>query len=171
MTFGKFVKSAKKNRQNFLKPYRKKFEAAKTDRQKAKIAIELLRIEPSHINEPWISRAVERWMLDPKCRDYLDAIKPVTDLQRLKAVRDEMVYNRIKKIRKRDQVSIRKACEKLAEQVHGRAVEYWLLWQVSDPDLDLVESIRNSYNRHKIRIKKGPPAPYYGRDVRANPHG
>ena len=169
MSLQKFIDKAKDNRQKFLEPYREKFETAKTRRARAKIIIELIKAEPSHLDEIWIRREVEKWLLDPACRDYLDAIKPPTEKQKLNEIRDGMIFNRVEKLRKQGK-SVNKACQKLALEVYGRDGKEWLGITGIDKDMELDNKIYKIYYREKKRREK-QLKPYYGRDIRINPRG
>jgi hypothetical protein len=172
MSFQDFVDKAKENREKFLAKYKKKFDALDPligRRKRAKIIVDLIKAEPSHIDEFWIRREVERWLLDPNCRDYLDAIKPPTEKSRLKMVRDTMIFDRVENLMKQG-VGVTKACQKLAINIYMRDVDNWLTLSVKDEDSQLDEKIRKIYYREKER-RETQLKPYYGRDIRVEPRG
>jgi hypothetical protein len=172
MSLKDFIKTARKNREKFLAPHKKKFDRLdplKDRRKRAKIIVELLKAEPSHIDELWIRREIEKWLLDPNCRDYLDAIKPSTEKSRLRQVSKAMIFDRVESLRKQG-LSVKGACEKLALDVYGRGVDVWLTLPVKDPDSQLDEKIRKIYYLEKKR-RENQITPYYGRNIRIDPHG
>lgn len=172
MSFQNYVDKAIENRQKFLTKHKKKFDRldpVKKRRQRAKIIIDLIKDEPSHIDELWIRREVEKWLLNPDGRDYLDDIKPPTEKSQLKRVRDTMIFDRVEALRKQG-LTITKACKQLALDVYGRGVDRWLNLPVKDSDSELDEKIRKIYYVEKAR-QKNQLKPYYGREIRVNPRG
>ena len=163
-----FVNQSIENRVEFLKPYKAKFDALdpkKNRRKRARIIIELLQREPSHIDEPWIRRQVVDWMRDPAAPEHLAAaFKTPTAKQKFIPIRDAMVFGRVEALKKQG-LTVRKACEKLAGQFHGRDAKTVLMWDMTDSNLDLAEAIRNAYYKHRERLKGDVPRPYYGSDI------
>ena len=110
------------------------------------------------------------WVIDPDCDIYLSEAKRAAKAsQRSTPIRDGMIFSRVAALRKQG-LSIRKACEKIAGELHRRDAKMPFMWDSSDPDFDLSVAIRNSYNKHKHRLKNDVPRPYYGSDITVKPH-
>jgi hypothetical protein len=191
------VEKAKKNRKEFLAPYKEEFrknkikkerskikkERSKIEKKLLKIISELIAIEPSHLTEPWIIKEVVNWMRDCNYLYYLEKIfikAPkkyfLTEIQEKNEVRGFFVVNNIERIITEEGVSVREACKKYVLQIEDYAsksgVEKYLRWDLTDENHDLEMAIRQVYQRAK---KQQPerllPWPYYGKDVEVDENG
>jgi len=193
-----FEDQARENREKFLKPYferykklraealpkeskepRKGKEAKKeTFRQKKvekKIAAligELIKLEPSHLAEPWILWEVIGWMNRRDCKVFLQAAimdekgrNRRTKKQQKKLALDFFFIQKVDRLRKKRGCSIEKTCEILAESIKGQ----------EDPAGNLIKRYykqRNAYRQmceQRDETRKVMPFPYYGRDYRPYP--
>ena len=71
-----FEQEARKNREKFLKPYYEHFQklkrepSPKSEKKIAALIAELIKVEPSHLAEPWISWEVVEWLRRPDSIDH-----------------------------------------------------------------------------------------------------
>ena len=167
-----YVNKSIENRAEFLKSYKDKFDSLdpeKNRRKRAEIIVELLQLEIDHLKETWIQAEVIKWHRTG-CQDYIDkAFRIPTKKRRYSPIRDAKLFDRVERLRKQG-LSIRRACEKLAEQFQQRDAKTVLMYDMLDPDFDLSVAIRNCYNKHKKRLKNDLPRPYYGSDISVNLH-
>jgi len=174
------IKKAKENREEFLTPYKEKFRKSKSEKERSKIISELIAIEPSHLNEPWIIKEVVNWMRDRNSFDFLEEafIKSPkkyasTAQQELNQARDFFVRNRIDRIITEEGVSVRKACSRLYLQIIDFNCEgnKYLGWDVTDEKETLERAIRQVYHNAKEQSERLLPWPYYGKDVEIDENG
>jgi len=167
------IDEAKANRAAFLKPYREKFAAASSRKEKAEIIAELVEIEPDHLSEPWILAETISWLRDfRECQDHIEStfIKapkrrdPTEDQKRDSDFGGFIVWH-VDKLR-REGYSIKSAIGKLLDRIPEGAADYYK-WDLKTLDQkDLVENIRKFYSKWKKRLsKKTLPHPYYGHNV------
>jgi len=119
--YSRALKQGKENRLKFLKPYKEAFEKAETDKEKAKIIIELLKKKASLLSEEWILFEVIKWMRERKYKDYLLAAfieetgrkyRP-TEKKQIEAIKGFYLIREIDRL-KDEHGSIEKACAHLA---------------------------------------------------------
>jgi hypothetical protein len=82
-----FIEMAHRNRDDFLEPHRQRVEHLqeivsnpetdpkvhrKSEKEISSTVVDLLKIEPSHLEEVWISRIIQSWMRD---HDKIDELK------------------------------------------------------------------------------------------------
>jgi hypothetical protein len=84
--FQRLVAEAKANREVFLAPYKERFDslthewrqakerntADKLFKKRAKIIIDLIKLEPSHLDEPWIKDEYTEWLRRHDCLDFIE---------------------------------------------------------------------------------------------------
>ena len=179
--FQDYINEAKRNRENFLKPYLEKFDQAKTLKERAKIVIELIKLEPSHLDEVWIRDEVIDWLGRYECMDYIEAAfmsqrgrrYRLTEKRANQIRRDHFLVKKIHEIVEEQQQIAGTKCSRevafgiLANQQEDTPNPLYPLWDGNNEghQLDLV--IKKAYKRHNRRLKERKlPIPYYGRDIR-----
>jgi hypothetical protein len=170
-SFQKFVKEARENRRKFLEPHKAEFARTRDP----KIIIDLIKLEPTHLEEPWIVQEVIRWLLDEDSKDLIEAaFIRQTERQRptAKGRKDYFLVKKIDRIIREEGVSVREACKRLAdmqpaeEEVDEKDPRRaFPMWKKVGHDLEGV--IRDKYRRLK-KAEAGHdsplPRPYYGID-------
>jgi len=155
-----FIKACK-NRQCYLEKKFKEWKNSKTERDKAKIIITLIQLEPSHLAEAWILDQVIKWMKNhEKNIDYLQEafiVKGDRDIltkkQRENLARTTFLYFKLKNLTN----------EKGSQ---GKAIREFIL---NSEDEKLAEepetALKQKLKRYRKKIdKRALPYPYYGLD-------
>jgi hypothetical protein len=157
----------------------------KTKREIAKIIIDLIKREPSHLAEEWILWMVIDWLRNPDYRDFLEAAfieetgrNRQTPQQQRRFLQDYFFMEAINKIRHEQGVSIRKACDILADRQAEDATKNFIYptWDAERQNQDLGELMRKKYHQAKdnryLKVMrdraadwKQMPYPYWGRDI------
>ncbi len=183
------IEKAKKNRKEFLSPYKEKFIKSESKKERSKIISKLIAIEPSHLTEPWIIKEVVNWMRDRNSFDSLEEafIKSPkryasTEKQMFKEARDFFVKNSIDRIITEEGVSVREACRRLVIRISDIMSKFkeinqnfkgdkFLGWDINDGNHDLELAIRQVYQNAKNQPERLLPWPYYGKDVEVDENG
>jgi hypothetical protein len=161
----RFLTKATENRQAFLDPYRLKFESTSDEKARAEIVITLLKIEPSHLTEPWIVTEVVRWMRKSEYLPWLEEgfiaqkgrVRPTHD-QEIRLARKFFLKERVDAIQEDLLLSKEKVFARLAERE-------------TDGD-DQKDSIKHKYYRFENPLEKRTlPFPYLGHDVEVRADG
>ncbi len=156
-----FIADAKRNRDAFLRPYRDAFDKG-TEKERAKIVIQLIQMEPSHHEEPWISGEITRWL----------SRQNDTDIENLKSAfvnRGKRDHVRAKDAKwfslvQRADAAIAKAKTSKYRVFQKMATHEGVdRWTGSEDDAEM--QIRARYYDHKKRHARRLPFPYWGRDI------
>ncbi len=197
----RFIELAKTNRRKFLEPYKRALEPTEENikravaphwksirnleasarkrrmqelffQYKGEIIIYLLKLEPSHLQEPWISEVVVKWMREVK---YVECLKMAfieqngrdrpTPNEYIQDVKDFFLRDKIRRIRKEKSIGKDQAFKILAES------------QIEDPnslypgvnaqDGGYKKIQKRYYDSQKNRKSIDElPYPYWGYDVR-----
>ena len=168
-----YICSAKKNRAVFLGAHRYKFHKAATRQKKAEIIVELIKLEPSHLDESWIRNEIINWLRRHDCIDFVEAAfmaqtgrnRP-TEKQTYQTVRDHFLVKKIDQIIKLRKCSRETAFKILAGQQAERPNRLYPLWDENNLDHQLELVLKKAYRRHIRRQKvRALPIPYYGHDI------
>lgn len=168
-----FLEKAKENRRDFLEPFKsrvgelqrilsdpdsKVWDKRKADQEISDIVLLLLKIEPSHIEENWISEVIQEWVRDFKKADELEAAfvsrgssSSIQEQQLLEAKWGKFRFKVIQYLE--EGLSITGAIEKYMGKNPGHDFSY--LW-------------KRFYNEEGMPVL---PWPYYGRDIIKGPDG
>jgi hypothetical protein len=204
------ISQSKENRAKFLAPYKEKYLDAKkrlheikflkyrgvltekqvreqdrdlrrVEQEISKIISYLIKLEPSHLSEPWILQQIIDWLREYKCRDYIKEVfvnrtdrDQMTESKYRNMAYDLFLYERIEKI-KSD--VLKRTKKKLPNE---KAFEKFVYDQVEEPNpmfpmplraygnsmRKFINRIGKIYYRHQKRLKNQSalPFPYYGRD-------
>lgn len=168
-SFQKFVEEARENRRKFLARFKDEFASTRDP----KIIIKLIKLEPTHLEEPWVVQEVIRWIMNHRHIDFLEEAflhqkgrdRP-TERERIENVKEYFLYKEINHIMKEENLSERKACQQLANRQADNPREIFPMWNEDNPDHDLEGVVRQKYLRYKKRLEDQKlPRPYYGVDV------
>ena len=117
--FQKLLAKAKANRDSFLAPYKEDFDSLTLEMQqtedentkrklfkkRAKIIIDLIKVEPSHKDEPWIAEELTEWLRRHDCLDFTEEAfmaqkgrRRPTEEQRKQWARDFFLVEEVHKI-------------------------------------------------------------------------
>jgi hypothetical protein len=168
-----FLEKARANRRDFLEPFKRRVEELqgilsdtnseiwdrrKADQEISDIVLLLLKIEPSHIGEDWISGIIQGWFQDFKKADELEAAfvsrgssSSVQEQQSLEAKWGMFRFKIYQYLE--EGLSFREAIEKYMGKNPGHDFSY--LW-------------KRFYNEQAMPVL---PWPYYGRDITKAPDG
>jgi len=173
--------TAMKNRAEFLKPFEEKFWAARKEAERDRIIIELIKLETSHLSEPWILPVYMKWMRDRhRYRDPLERAtnqqkgryRP-TDRKRLDLAKYFFLAEAIDRIVEQDEVTKNKAFNTLANRQAENPNVIFPQYKPNNEDQqedqqgDQLElQIKSIYYKYKRRSRnRNLPWPYYGLDV------
>jgi hypothetical protein len=186
-----FENEAKENRKKFLKPYFLRYKKLKTktksEKEIAALIAELIKMEPSHLAEPWILWEVVRW-LNRTEMDYIDYLNDAfirqarrnrkTEKQTIQISKDFFLIQKIDSIRtEKNGGTIRDTCRILAQRIadNPKKNRIYPQWDLKNQSDDLVKRIydrynigRNAYLKHcdkRDKAREKMPFPYYGRDI------
>jgi hypothetical protein len=168
-----FLEKALSNRRDFLEPFRKRvaelqgiisdadskmWDIRKADQEISDIVLLLLKIEPNHFEEHWISEVIQGWVQDFKKADELESaivskgLNGLTQQQQILEAKWGMF--RFKVIQYLEEgLSVTEAIEKYMGKNPGHDFSY--LW-------------KRFYNEQGMPVL---PWPYYGRDIIKSPDG
>ena len=156
----RFIKLAKENRRKFLEGKRQEFESTNEPKKRAKIVIELLKLEPSHLDERWIYSEIIKWMRDKNSVYYLKKAfiyetgrDRMTEIERARIANDFFTYDDVLRIS--------------SEEAKSIDASIWVLSdRNSDSEIDAYTKIKKRYYRHLKRSKWARlPIPYWGLDI------
>ena len=149
------------NRHEFLEEKFNELLNCKTERGKAKIIIELIQLEPSHLAEPWILDQVIKWMKDhEKNKDYLSEAfiskgvrNTLTEKQRENLAKTTFLYFKVKNL-------------KIKKGSQDKAIREIVLNSKDETLTEQAETaIKQKLKRYRKKIdKRTLPWPYYGLD-------
>jgi hypothetical protein len=158
----KFLHDAENNRKNFLENKFKAWAECKKESGKAKIIIELIQLEPSHLAEAWILNQVILWLKDYKKNiDYIREAfitkgkrNILTERQRENLANKTFLEFKVKKL-KREKGS------------QGKAIREFVLKSDDDNIPQEAEmAIKQRLMRYRKKLdKRTLPYPYYGLDI------
>jgi hypothetical protein len=158
----KIIKMAKTNRNKFLDRYKKRFKK-ENDRNRARIIIKLIQLEPSHLTEPWILREVIEWLRNhKKNKNYLKAafVKKgkrmrLTTNEQIKLRKDFLLAQRIDQMAANEKISKKSVFKEIALKIDADKMP-------EQAEL----SIKKDYFAFKEKMKnRDLPFPYYGCDI------
>jgi hypothetical protein len=190
----RFEEWARENRRKFLAPYKAQInelskgghnDRRRTKKAIAKIIIELIKREPSHLAEDWILWTVISWLRNSEDKDFLEAAfieergrNRRTPKQEQKFLLDFQFMVAIDTIRRKQGFSISRACRILAELQGEEKTRKWFYptWNPENGNQDLEEQMRKKYHEARRnqyqKVEKARaadwremPYPYWGRDV------
>jgi len=158
----KMIKVAKANRKKFLARYKKRFKK-ENDRNRARIIIKLIQLEPSHLTEPWILRQVIEWLRNHRKNKYYLEAAFVSKGKRMRLSKKQKI-----KLRK-DFLLAQKIDQMVAKEKISKGSVFKEIVLKSDTD-NMPEqaelSIKRDYYAFKKKIKnRDLPFPYYGCDI------
>lgn len=180
-----FEKQAKENRRRFLAPYKKRFENAEKEKEKARIVIDMIKREPSHLEEPWILWKVVEWLRHPDSIDHLQAAfidqtdrnRP-TEKQKKQVYKDFFLIQAIDRIKTEKNTDKTSACEILAQRIADDPKKFRIYpqWNLDNPNDYLPKRLSDRYNKDRNKYlehceqrdkeRQKMPFPYFGRDIR-----
>ena len=166
------IELAKQNRREFLAPHKERYKLA-NEKGQADIVVELIKIEPSHKDEPWIRDKISAWMRDQKYIDYIEAAFIAQKGRNRRIERDKKLMQNdfflaeeINAICSAQQVTKEKAFDILAERQAENPMPVFPEYDPHNQNQQLALQIRKAYFRYYRRYKKRAlPYPYYGLDI------
>ncbi len=180
------LKQLQTARENYIKPFRKKFESAKNQKKRAEVIAELITIDPSHLREPWIIRELEKWLRNYyDCQDFIEMVfvkapkkRAMTPVEQNKAVRRKYLIMDIEKCMGEND-SINRAiykflCNLPEGQKQYLGIDLQGMTGNFKNDKDIIDQIKDQYKyAKKVEEKKKdiPPWPYLGRDIEKDESG
>jgi hypothetical protein len=150
------------NRKSFLEKKFNEWKNCKTERGKAKIIVNLIQIEPSHLAEPWILDQVINWMKEhDKNKEYLQEAfiskgdrDILTDRQRVNLAKTTFLDHKVKRLKTEKGCSEQRVIRDIVLNSKNEIL-------TEDPEA----AIKQELKRHRKKIGKNSlPWPYYGRD-------
>jgi hypothetical protein len=156
MGIEKLMQDEIETRGKIMAEHQKKYDSLdpkKYSMKRAIMIIELIEADPSSIHTSWIRRELEKLLRQQIAKIEIANYEP--KMPKPNRVRDHMVYNRVRTIMKRNDLNASKAIKKLTEHVQmvRENNEQFLTWDISNPDFDLQDAIKNSYYRHRGRFQ------------------
>ncbi|MEN6486350.1 MAG: hypothetical protein ABFD98_15855 [Syntrophobacteraceae bacterium] len=168
----RFIALAKENRNKFLEPFKLRFLSIGDEKERSRIIIDLLKLEPTHLQEDWICAEIIKWMRDIVCLDYLkDAFisqrerDRKTSNERIHEAKDFFLRDKIRIIRKENSVGNDTAFKILADSQMNNPNRIYPGARSQDGGYKIIQK-RFYKSRNESKDIDVLPYPYWGYDVR-----
>lgn len=169
-----YVNRAKDNRRKYLESERVKFELSENKKKRAEQIIKLMKLEPSHILEPWIAEELIKWMRE-RDREYdlekafvLKKNRTGREIKRTREtiIRQFFLYEEIERICASNRNYTKKQAFFVLSELQADTPNP-LFPMHGQEDKDIEGLIKKDYFAHQSRIRTGRflPHPYWGLDV------
>jgi len=150
------------NRYDFLEKKKAEFLNCEKEKDKARVIIELIQIEPSHLAENWVLDQVIKWLKDfENTKDYLQ------DAFVSKGLRDTMTKDEREKMAENTFLYFK--IKNIAENKQMKEIDAIRNYVIQSEDETLPEqaetAIKQRMKRYKNKLDtRMLPYPYYGKD-------